>query len=230
MVSQTIADDARPDDARPDDATQARAARRAPYWLVAVGLLALLGVLLAGGFALDRRFRPRVGVETAGIATTPAEQAAGGQAGIAMASNAVDVQLTTTLPATSPEREIAQAYIRSWQVYADAMYTHDTSRLPEVAAKDFLQLCIDDVAERKALGRATSIQVKLNFYLFDVTDRTASVYDEYISSSYAIDASTKAPVGAPGKSERIVDVYFLEKLNGVWKVVDGARQSKESIG
>jgi hypothetical protein len=222
MASQALVDDGMADNAT--DATQPGIARRAPYWLVAVGLLALLALLLAGGLALDRRFRPRVGVETAGIASTQTDPAAPGQAGIGMANKNVDVQFTTSLPTSSPEREIAQAYIRSWQVYAEAMYTHDTSKLPEVAARDFLQLCLNDVQQRKARGRATSVQVKLDFYLFDVKENTASVWDEYENSSYVIDATTKDPIGEPGQPERITDVYFLEKVGGVWKVVNMARQ------
>ena len=202
--------------------------RRPPLWLVAGGVLAVLAVLLAGGLALDRHFRPRVGVDAVASPAAPARST--GPAGIALVNKNVDVQFTSALPTTSPEREIAQAYIRSWQVYAEAMYTGDTSKLPEVAAKDFLQLAIDDVEQRKARGRATAIQVKLNFYAFDVTNQTASVYDEYLNSSYAIDAQSKEPIGAPGQTERITDVYFLEKLDGVWKVVDGARQSKEPSG
>src|SRR5689334_10313104 len=102
---------------------------------VAVGLalLALVVVVLGGGSVLARRLRSPVGTEPA--ATAPVSPAATAQgAGTGAPGGPVVVSQPSDIARlrTPLEREVAQAYLRYWDVYAEAMGTLDPGRLSEV--------------------------------------------------------------------------------------------------
>lgn len=206
---------------------------RRPYWLVGLVLLALVVAMLVGAFILDKQLRPQVGIEGSPAATIQQVTAvpAGGPTtqsqAEATAVNAAPVAGSSgdaTKNTVPPEREVEQAYLKYWDVYAEAMLTLDTTRLPEVAAGERLKQAVGEVEKLKAQGKAAKIQIEHKYFVFDVTNKTATVHDEYVNSSYAVDPNTKQPVGAPGESERLVDSYFFERTDGVWKVVSGVRQ------
>ena len=206
---------------------------RRPFWVVGLVLLGLVVAMLGGAFLLDRQLRPSVGIEPATAApvarkatetSQPGRQPTGPAAGISTPA------ITATQAgggAATPSRaqEVEQAYLKYWEVYSEAMYTLHTSRLSEVAAGERLEQAISEVEKLKAQGKAAKIDVEHHFFVFDVAANSARVHDEYVNNSYAIDPETKRPIGAPGKSESIVDTYFLERIDGVWKVVRGVRES-----
>jgi len=113
---------------------------------------------------------------------------------------------------------------QTWQKLS-TMYTLDASHLADVASGERLQQATDEVQKVKAQGKAAKIDVQHNIGIFDVTDSSASVHDEYINNSYSIDPSTKKAVGAPGQTQHISDTYLLQRVTGVWKVVSGVRES-----
>lgn len=206
---------------------------RRPFWVVGLLLLGLVVAVLVGAFLLDRQLRPSVGIEPAPAVPVVGKATETSQPGRQPTSPAAGIptQVTTTTQAGagagSPSpKEVEQAYLKYWEVYSEAMYTLDTSRLSEVAAGERLEQAVTEVEKLKAQGKAAKIDVEHDFFVFDATANTARVHDEYVNNSYAIDPETKRPIGAPGKSESIVDTYFLERIDGVWKVVRGVRGSR----
>jgi len=189
--------------------------------------------MLGGAFLLDRQLRSGVGIKPATAAPVARKETETSQTGRQPTSPAAGIStpaITATQAgggAATPSRaqEVEQAYLKYWEVYSEAMYTLRTSRLSEVAAGERLEQAVVEVEKLKAQGRAAKIDVEHHFFVFDATANSARVHDEYVNNSYAIDPETKQPVGTPGKSESIVDTYFLERVDGVWKVVRGVRES-----
>ncbi len=198
-----------------------------PFWLVWLILFGLVVVLLGGAFLLDARLRPQVGTEPP--ATTASVAFA--QATSLPEPITPTVSASPTLAAGGQAangdlgQEVSQAYLHYWDVYAQAMFTLDPSQLHTVANGDRLNEALAEVADLKAQGKAAKIQVDHHFFVFDVTATSASVHDEYDNKSYTIDPRTRAPLGSPGTTQHLVDTYFLQRVDGEWKVVRGLRES-----
>lgn len=202
-------------DARPP------AAATRPYWLVGTALLLLIVIALAGALLLDRRFRAPVGIEVGEIPAASATVVTGSADASTTISSASELgRLNSPL-----ERDVARAYLRYWDVYAEAMLTLDGSKLSGVTAEGRLQEALQEIANVKAGGVAARVQVAHRLQVLSATAQEASVRDEYVDSSYAVDPSTKQPVGAPGASDRAVNTYFLRRINGDWKVVGGRKET-----
>lgn len=202
------------------DARHPAAATR-PYWLVGTALLVLVVIALAGALLLDRRFRSPVGIEVGERPASSATAVTGSARASTTISNASELgRLNSPL-----ERDVARAYLRYWDIYAEAMLTLDVSKLPEVTAAARLQEAQEEVADLKAGGVAARIQVAHRLRVLSATAQEASIWDEYVDSSFAVDPSTKQPIGAPGASERVISTYVLRLINGAWKVVGGRREA-----
>ncbi len=214
-------------DETPNEAPAGATGPQRPFWLVWLILFGLVVVLLGGAFFLNTRLRPRVGTEPP--ATTAS--AAFAQATSVPEPNTPAVSASPTLAAGGQAangevgQEVSQAYLHYWDVYAQAMFTLDPSQLHTVASGDRLNEALAEVADLKAQGKAAKIQVEHHYFVFDVTETTANVHDEYDNKSYTIDPRTKAPLGSPGTTQHLVDTYSLQRIDGVWKVVRGLRES-----
>lgn len=211
---------------------------RRPYWAVGLVLLAVVLVVLAAAFLLDRQLRPRVGIEpsptvpalaqsfetrTAAPSPTPAVSASPtARAGAAEPTLAASP--TGPRVANSPlEREIEQAYLKYWEIRSEALYNLDPSRLPDVMAGAELEREQQQISELKAQGRAVKIDVEHRIAFVRVGEANAELYDEYVNRSYLVDAQTKQPIRTPGPGGTAKVSYRLQKIDGVWKVVDGQR-------
>lgn len=207
---------------------------------VGLTLLGLVVALLAGGFLLNLQLRPSVGIEPASpaSATTGVTTAGPGHSeavvGAAAASTAKAAALAPTpeaslsqpqpLVADSPlGREIEAAYLRYWDVRADALLNLDTSRLSEVMAGAELKREREQIAELKSQGRAARIAVEHCIVFLKVSGSKAELYDEYLNRSHLVSMETKQPIQQPGPGGVAKVLYRLEKTDGVWRVVDGTR-------
>ena len=126
---------------------------------------------------------------------------------------------TTTL---SPEDEVEQAYLRSWDVYAEAVLTFDTSKLDEVYDGRALELVLEDVAQLKREGKAVRVDVDHDFEVRLLRTDLAEVLDKYVNHSIEVDPETGEPLEAD-PNEQVTDEYVLQKLEGAWKVLSIVR-------
>ena len=133
-------------------------------------------------------------------------------------------------PATSPrvEEEVSAAYLRYWEVYADAVYNLDQTGLEEAMTGSQLQRTRDEIDGLRQRGRAAKIVVEHNFFVadLDAAAGTATIRDQYTNSSYEVDAETKEMVGGAAPGTVVSDTYFLVKEGEAWKVRDGIRQGE----
>jgi hypothetical protein len=200
------------DEMAPD--TQARQQR--PYFMIGLGLLALVSVIVAGALLLDRQLRPRLGIEP--VAGT-SESASGSP------SRTISTESEINLLTVPLQREVAAGYLNYWKVYAAAVESLDASKLSDVTADERLEEAQAEVADLRAAGRAAKIQVRHSFSVLSATANEASLKDRYVNSSYAIDPTTKQPIGAPGQSQSTTVSYSLRRMDGRWKVVEAIREA-----
>lgn len=136
----------------------------------------------------------------------------------------------TALPSEtqSVEDEVGAAYLEYWDVYADAVFDLDGSRLEEVLTGSQLQRTLSEIAALQQRGRAAKIVVEHNFFVaeVDAVAGTATIRDDYTNSSYEVDSETKEMVGNAASGTVVSDTYFLVKEGGTWKVRDGIRQGE----
>jgi hypothetical protein len=191
-----------------------------PYWLIGSALLGVVLLLLAAAFLLDRQFRPRVGIESAPAAgSTATGNQATAPGASAVASVAVPWQRIGTTPL---EREIEEAYARYWEVRSQAYLTLDTSRLSEVMAGEELRREEKQVRDLQAQGRAGKLDYEFHPTFRTVSADQAVIYDEHINRSLHMDPVTRQvfPTAQAPELEKVS--YEFRKIEGKWKVVDGA--------
>ena len=118
--------------------------------------------------------------------------ACGGDDESAPAATVGTERTTTTL---SVEAEVEAAYLRSWDVYADAMRTFDTSALDEVYTGQALELRLDEVRDLEAANTPARMEVEHD-YTIEVDGETAVVVDAYVNHSVVLDPATGEPAEA----------------------------------
>lgn len=187
-----------------------------PRVMLAVVMVALVAVLAAGALA----GRDSRGAQVAVVATPPQSELT------------IVPQLTPTAPiqpgpTATPiplalRKEIEDAYDRFWRVRADAALSLDGSRLPEVAAGVALEIERRNVEQLRAQGRAGRYIVDLQYGVVEANQTSAVVATKYQDRSYVIDVQTRNPIApTPFAGEEVKMTYWLEKIDGNWKVVDG---------
>jgi hypothetical protein len=124
---------------------------------------------------------------------------------------------TTSEPAT-PEEEVEAAYLRSWDVYAEAVRELDPSGLEEAYAGDALGLLTDEVDRLKSAGTPVDIDVTHDYLITFTDDTTAVVFDTYLSNSVLLDPDTEERTER-GPPDAVKKAYQLEKAGERWKVV-----------
>ena len=133
---------------------------------------------------------------------------------------------TTAFDPATVEGEVEAAYLRSWDVYADAVYDLklDEAQLAEVYAGEHLQTKRDEITRRIAEGQAALVQIDHD-YTIDVVDAsTAIVFDRYRNHQVLIDPDTRVPT-EEDPDELVVDAVTLRLESGGWRVT-----LKERIG
>lgn len=122
------------------------------------------------------------------------------------------------------EEEVREAYLRYWEVYAQALIDLDTAGLADVMTGPRLERALDEVEGLRNDGRAVRVVVENNPLVVEVENDEATVFDEYENSSYLVDPETKEPVDTPPNAETIRDTVTMVRIDGTWKVLDSVRE------
>lgn len=128
---------------------------------------------------------------------------------------------TTAFDPATVEGEVEAAYLRSWDVYADAVYhlELDEQALAEVYAEPLLGVRIEELEERIDEGRAALVDVEHQYEITLQDGATATLVDVYVNHQVLIDPVTKEPVEEDPNTQ-ITDVATLVLSDGRWRVSD----------
>jgi hypothetical protein len=126
---------------------------------------------------------------------------------------------TTAFDPATVEGAVEAAYLKSWDVYADAVYNLelDESALAAVFAGDHLETKRNEIRRRIAEGRAALVRVDHDYSINVVDASTALVIDRYQNHQVLIDPLTKRPTEAD-PDEEVDDLVTLSVISGTWKV------------
>lgn len=126
---------------------------------------------------------------------------------------------TTAYDASTVEGQVEAAYLRSWDVYADAVYNLvlDEQALAESFGGEHLETKRNEIEGRIRDGRASWVRIEHNYTIEMIDQETAIVIDRYRNHQVLIDPATKQPVEAD-PNEDVVDAATLRLQEGVWKV------------
>lgn len=126
---------------------------------------------------------------------------------------------TTAYDPAAVEGQVEAAYLRSWDVYADAVYNLrlDEAALTEVYAGEALELRRTEIQRRRAEGRASFVRVDHHYEVVISDETSADVVDNFVNHQVLIDPSTKEAV-EPDPNEPLLVRFRLVKLDGQWRV------------
>jgi hypothetical protein len=220
-------------------------------WPIAAGTLLIgLLVLVAAGLWFTRREQvpsasaPATAPRPAALpraAATPAVLAA--EAGAVARSQAVPTAVPTAVgvghvPQSDPyvvawweaERpveaglsdQVLQAYNQFWQVRTQALFELDPSQIEQVTAGQVLDGERRAIEALRAQNRAQQVDIEHNARILYASADEAAVEDHYVSHTVLLDAASKAPIEPPPSTAWRL-AYRLQKIDGVWKVVESVR-------
>lgn len=139
-------------------------------------------------------------------------------------TNSTPPPSTTTseaIPAASPlssaEHEVEAAYLRSWDVYTDAMLRLDPSRLEEAYSGSALEVRKAEIADLAKLQTPVRVRVDHDYEVVLVNADTAFVLETYLNHSVYLDGATMQPI-EPDPNNVLEREYVLRKEPGGWRV------------
>jgi hypothetical protein len=128
-----------------------------------------------------------------------------------------------TIDDPASAQQVSDAYVKYFQVSADALYDLDPTPLDAVAAGAELDALRYSIERDRTEGRALKTDVKHNYLVVWVQGDDADIADHYSDSSIWVDATTKQALPgevAPTSEAPIVSIlYHLHRVDGAWKVV-----------
>jgi hypothetical protein len=129
---------------------------------------------------------------------------------------------TTTTTAAEPartgvEREVEDAYLRSWDVYADALLRLDASRLEQVYSGPALLTRRDEVAQLAAGNTPVRVRVEHDYEIVVLNADDAFVLEDHVNHSVLLDGQTMQPI-EPDPNRVVRREYVLRKGSGGWRV------------
>lgn len=200
------------------------------YLTTALGLFALTLIILAAAFILNHQLRPRVGIAPPRTGKTPSVTRGSGPTPVRPTATPITTLIPSTpasrapTPTVPPRQQVVQAYYRYWLAYSRALYTLDASHMHNVADDGELQRVQAEVAGFRQEDRAVHVLVTHHYLLLRLTGKRAQVYDQQLDRSFLINPVTKQPHTASTAGHTEKDIYFLKKIDGVWKVTKSLRQ------
>ncbi len=152
--------------------------------------------------------------------TTPAEPVGTDSTTTTTAPERPASTTTTGYDPASIEGQVEAAYLRSWDVYAEAVYNLqlDEEALAEVYAGEGLINVRTEIDGRIGDGRAALAKVDHMYRIAVTDDTTASVLDELTNHQVLIDAKTKDPIEVEPNQVQVLN-FVMNRIGGQWRVV-----------
>ena len=128
---------------------------------------------------------------------------------------------TTAFDPASIEGAVEAAYLKSWDVYADAVYNLelDEQALSEVYAEELLNVRRNELQSRIQDRRAALVYVEHDYEIELTGPDTALVIDTYVNHQVLVDPDTKVPIEDDPNST-IVDAFSARRIDAKWVLFD----------
>jgi hypothetical protein len=156
---------------------------------------------------------------------TPILRSTAGPTPAAAQATSTAVPETSSTPSPEPTvdpalaAEVGRAYENYWRVQTDAILQLDTSQLASVMDGEALDVVTRRIEELRAEGKAIRTKAVLNYNVVQADDSKAAVVDRVEDNSFYVKAGTEEPVSEPASGAYSV-LFHLQKISGMWKVVD----------
>ena len=126
---------------------------------------------------------------------------------------------TTAFDPSSVAGEVEAAYLRSWDVYADAVYdlVLDEEALTAVYAKDGLSTLRAEIDRRISEDAASLVRVEHNYEIAMSSATGANVIDQLVNHQVLIDPVTKEPTEQDPNESQLLN-FKMELIDGQWRV------------
>lgn len=118
---------------------------------------------------------------------------------------------------TDLRAQVEQAYLHTWDVWADALKRLDASRLPEVLTGNALAKITAQVEQQRNNNQPVRISVEHNYRITLVSEASASVDDNYINHNVRLDPNTMEPT-ENDPNQRVRLTFTMTLVGGKWKV------------
>jgi hypothetical protein len=125
--------------------------------------------------------------------------------------------VTTSAAPSDPRAQVEQAYLKAWDVWADALVKLDASGLRDAFTGRALQLITSQVAEQKGKNQPVRIRAEHNYTITLIDAQTASVDDRYINHNVRLDPNTLEPI-EPDPDNPEHRSFTLKLVDGTWKI------------
>ncbi|MFL6204991.1 MAG: hypothetical protein ACJ739_06540, partial [Acidimicrobiales bacterium] len=131
---------------------------------------------------------------------------------------------TTAFDPASVKGQVEAAYLKSWDVYADAVYdlVLDEAALAEVYGDELLKVTRAEIQRRIDERRAALVEVDHDYSIDLTADDKAVLVDRYVNHQVLIDPETKKPIEADPNTA-IADAFDLRREGARWIVVNQVR-------
>ena len=146
-----------------------------------------------------------------------------------VASPSPSAPSSAATPTPSDEKEtVRDAYLRQWDVYAEAVRTLENTGLEDVFTGDALAAVKKELRDLRRDGLGVRVRVEHDLRIEIADASTAVVIDRYENHSVAFKLKT-GKATEPDPNEIIIEAYTLKKVDGAWKVSAIDRQSVRPI-
>jgi hypothetical protein len=136
---------------------------------------------------------------------------------VAPATTTTTALVAAEAPAGSVERDVEDAYLRSWDVYTDAMLRLDPSRLDEVYSGEALDVRTNEIADLAARNTPAVMRVRHDYEIVMVNADDALVLENYLNHSVLVDGTTMQPI-EPDPNKVVKREYVLRRERDGWRV------------
>ena len=123
----------------------------------------------------------------------------------------------TTSTTLSVEQEVEQAYLKSWDVYAQAMRKLDPTGIESYFGQPYIETLRSEIADLNAAGTPVRIEVEHDYEIQLASPTEAIVVDRYRNHSVLLN-SDGVPIEADPNSI-VAERYTLRLTGGRWLVI-----------
>ena len=133
-------------------------------------------------------------------------------------TSAAPTTTSTSVPLT-PEEQVEEAYLYSWEILAEAVEAGDVDKLHAAYDDIAFDLRAGDVERIHAMGLSSTVDVDHDYTVQVIDATTAVVVDAYVNHSVLIDPDTGEPVEEDPDTQHH-RAYAMVLQDGAWKVTD----------